>query len=418
MAHIFISYSRKNQPYARRIADDLLTRGFDVWIDDRIDFGDDWWSQIVRSIRDCAAFVVLMTPESDQSRWVQREVSIADELDKPIFPILLEGELVNSTNWMLFVRTQYVDIRDGTLPDSEFYDRISAYAPERPALGREITQKYDSHTSKITKPRKSANQTGNLFDVTRVIPPPFEWCKVPAGTVLLEDSSMNAGTVGGKLKVDRFFIAKYPVTNAQYQVFVDAKDGYSDPRWWEYSPEARGWRQMVGHPAQTGFEGNDLPRTRISWFDAVAFCNWLTHRLTGGDNAPTALKSIRITLPTEQQWQHAAQGDDNREYPWGNEFDRSRCNTPDSRNRKPTPVRQYEGWPSPYGVVDMSGNIWEWCITAWGTDSDDITGDVGRAVRGGSWDDLRNFARVTNRNWFSPYDQHDCQGFRLVMIAV
>jgi hypothetical protein len=64
MSHIFISYSKKNRAYARAIADYLLTHGFDVWIDDRIDYGDEWWDVIVRTIRECAACVVILTPES------------------------------------------------------------------------------------------------------------------------------------------------------------------------------------------------------------------------------------------------------------------------------------------------------------------------------------------------------------------
>lgn len=76
MAHVFISYSKKNRDYARKLADHLLELGFDVWIDDRIDYGDDWWRTIVRAIRNAKAFIVIMTDESDRSVWVQREVTL------------------------------------------------------------------------------------------------------------------------------------------------------------------------------------------------------------------------------------------------------------------------------------------------------------------------------------------------------
>lgn len=75
--HVFISYSRKDQTYTRNLADDLRKRGFDVWLNDRIDFGDRWWRTIVRAIRACAAFVVVMTPESEKSERVEREVHLA-----------------------------------------------------------------------------------------------------------------------------------------------------------------------------------------------------------------------------------------------------------------------------------------------------------------------------------------------------
>lgn len=65
--HIFISYSKKNKGYAQRLKKKLLSEGFDVWIDDRIDYGDDWWRTIVQAIRKASAFVVIMTDEADAS---------------------------------------------------------------------------------------------------------------------------------------------------------------------------------------------------------------------------------------------------------------------------------------------------------------------------------------------------------------
>ena len=91
MSHIFISYSRRNQTYARALAEDLREHGFDVWIDDRIDIGDRWFAVIVRAIETCGAVVVVMSPDSEKSEWVQREILIAQRDHKPLFPILLEG---------------------------------------------------------------------------------------------------------------------------------------------------------------------------------------------------------------------------------------------------------------------------------------------------------------------------------------
>ena len=60
--HVFISYDREDQPYTRKLADSLHKRGLDVWMDDRIDFGDRWWREIVKAVRASAAFVIVMTP--------------------------------------------------------------------------------------------------------------------------------------------------------------------------------------------------------------------------------------------------------------------------------------------------------------------------------------------------------------------
>src|SRR5437762_3143565 len=106
--HIFISYSKKQRQYARMLADHLLENGFDVWIDDRIEYGDEWWDVIDKAISDCAAVVVIMTPDSKNSKWVKREVMLAEERNKPTFPLLLQGE-----NWSLYITTQYIDVRHG-----------------------------------------------------------------------------------------------------------------------------------------------------------------------------------------------------------------------------------------------------------------------------------------------------------------
>ena len=79
MSHVFISYSREeDQPYARKLADDLRKHDIEVWLDDNVDYGARWWKTIVKKVRTCAAFVVLMTPESEESEWVEREILLAN----------------------------------------------------------------------------------------------------------------------------------------------------------------------------------------------------------------------------------------------------------------------------------------------------------------------------------------------------
>jgi hypothetical protein len=162
MSHIFISYSKKNKDYARKLADQLIAFGFDVWMDDRIDYGEDWWAVIVRAIRECSAFVVLMTSESDTSRWVQREVSIADELHKRTFPLLLEGSLLESAHWSIFVRTQYADVRDGTLPPATFIKELAEYVPRKPTKGKLIGQEMKTADTVVAPLLPPASSTGGL----------------------------------------------------------------------------------------------------------------------------------------------------------------------------------------------------------------------------------------------------------------
>ena len=147
-----------------------------------------------------------------------------------------------------------------------------------------------------------------------ILCPPFEWCPIPGGAVTIEDARHYGGSQGGRYQVDDLAIAKYPITNAQYKRFLDHPNGYTNHQWWEYSPEAAQWRRDHERPRPTAFEGPDLPRTRVSWFDSLAFCHWLSaeHNLHG---APNDLAKGRIRLPTEQEWQRAAVGDSGRSYP-------------------------------------------------------------------------------------------------------
>ena len=107
MSHIFISYSHKDSDYAHRLAEALEKKGISVWIDDRIDYGTQWPRVIQEYLDDCLAFIVIMTPRSFQSDWVQNELSRAKRKRKPIFPLLLEGD----EPWLSVEATQYVDVR-------------------------------------------------------------------------------------------------------------------------------------------------------------------------------------------------------------------------------------------------------------------------------------------------------------------
>lgn len=139
MGHVFVSYSKSDNDYAMRLVQKLRQEGFDVWIDHRsLHNSEDWWRSIVLAIWQADAVIVLLTPRSDESRWVQREITIADNRKKPMFPLLLEGD-IETPNWSLFVRTQYTDVIDGSLPPAEFYEELARYTPRNPGGGRNVT---------------------------------------------------------------------------------------------------------------------------------------------------------------------------------------------------------------------------------------------------------------------------------------
>jgi formylglycine-generating enzyme required for sulfatase activity len=236
-----------------------------------------------------------------------------------------------------------------------------------------------------------------------LFPEPFAWVNIPQRD---------------------YAIAKFPITNAQYDVFIGA-GGYGQREWWTeagWEAKQRGlsldW--TTGGPAEgtpwdgprfrgdPKFDGADHPVIGVSWFEAVAFCRWLS------DASGEA-----ISLPTEAQWQYAAQGEDGRRYPWGDEWDCTRCNNSVApcQSDSTTPVRQYEGiGDSPFGVVDMSGNVWEWCLS--GYDNPDAPIDDGaapRVIKGGGWFHFTKAdCRLTFRYSDVPYASYNFRGLRIV----
>ncbi len=192
-------------------------------------------------------------------------------------------------------------------------------------------------------------------------------------------------------------IARYPVTNAQYRRFVEG-DGYRNQKWW--SKEGWQWRQgkrdRPDYWEDKKWNGPACPVVGVTWYEAEAYCNWLSE-YTG--------RTFR--LPTEAEWQRAAQGGDNRDYPWGNEWAAGRCNTNEAKIGHTTPVGQFSpDGDSPLGCADMSGNVWEWCVP------EEKIEQMFRVVRGGSWDNDRDDARCVSRLRNRAINGNNIIGFR------
>ncbi len=169
---------------------------------------------------------------------------------------------------------------------------------------------------------------------------------------------------------ERYWIAKYPVTNVQYARFVE-DGGYAREELW--SPEGWQWRKKYDRQAPrsrgANFENPIFPRVRVAWYEADAYCRWLS-----SSDAPFIIEGVgevagaagyRARLPTEEEWERAARGDKGLVYPWGSAFHVSRANTEESDTKGKggigaTAVCTYPLGVSPDGVWDMSGNVWEW----------------------------------------------------------
>jgi hypothetical protein len=127
MGHIFISYCHKDTDYAHKLANNLQNIGFEVWIDARLDYGSQWPQEIQKQMDACDAFIIIMTPRSFASEWVQSELQRAKRKLKPIFPLLLDGD----EPWLSIESTQFYDVRGGIFPDTRFYSAIKHFVSIR-----------------------------------------------------------------------------------------------------------------------------------------------------------------------------------------------------------------------------------------------------------------------------------------------
>ena|GEM_PF-484191 len=246
--------------------------------------------------------------------------------------------------------------------------------------------------------------------------PDIDWVEIPGGEFQYGDESEGAATPE-RVKLPAFHISRYPVTYAQFQTFLDDPEGYPDPRWFEGLAASDDDRRMN----EQWFKFANHPREMVNWYQATAFCRWLSWRLGGGYDLDDVEKWA-VRLPTEYEWEKAARGTDGRIYPYGDEFDAAKGNTDATGLNQTSAVGIFPKGASPYGVMDLSGNVWEWCLTNYDKPKRDVgrekldTADT-RVLRGGSWLVLRDGARAVFRDLNHPAVRRNFVGFRVVGVA-
>ncbi len=245
-------------------------------------------------------------------------------------------------------------------------------------------------------------------------------------------------TVVHPVKLSKFWMDKYPVTNKQFAEFVQ-KGGYDDPDNW-VDPQGRfafdGRKYLEKHkwaaPAywrdeRVGKKRILAPVVGVSWFEAMAFCRWWTKNYGQAWARARGLdQEITARLPTEAEWEFAARGYDGNEYPWGKEDPGKKTlhANLDYEYRQTTTVGSFpNGAASGTGLMDMAGNVWEWCFDVFDDqyyknsleqDPVNIAKGQYRVLRGGSWSYDRDYARCAYRFRFNPYFRFNNVGFRCV----
>lgn len=244
---------------------------------------------------------------------------------------------------------------------------------------------------------------------------------VPAGPFQMGSNDYSDEQPIHTMQVEAFWLGKTPITNAQFRPFIES-GGYTNQAFWT----AAGWRwrtdnkiTQLGYWTDSTWNTPQQPVVGVSWYEAVAYVHWL---------AQTTGEAIR--LPTEAEWEKGARGSSTssetaQKYPWGNDApDKTRCNF-NGNEGKTTPVGKYPAGASPYGALDMAGNVWEWTATQWignyenyaNMVDNDQDGDAARALRGGSWFSDSFVVRSAYRRRLIPDYRNYSVGFRLVVFA-
>ena len=242
-----------------------------------------------------------------------------------------------------------------------------------------------------------------------------DFAEVPAGSFTMgadpardpdafENERWSPTAGEGVVTLPTFYIARHEVTVGEFAVFARAQTWTVDPR------------ALAGPPTH--------PVTFVSWPDALAYCRWLETRLESAESKVARARELlsqdwHVTLPTEAEWEKAARGSDKRKFPWG---DASQPNRANYNNTTTTPVGFFACPECPYGLADMSGNVWEWTRSPYqpypydsGDDRANLDADALWVIRGGHFGDGPRLVRTSSRAAADPGARRPFIGFRVVI---
>jgi formylglycine-generating enzyme required for sulfatase activity len=385
---IFLSYASQDGEAAKSIYLALRDQGHKVFFD-RADLpaGEEYHNRIRAAIANSHLFALLISPDAvDPGSYTLTEVSIAERANRKFLPIMLRetdiARLPASIKAVTFHRS------DGNLAASVAAEvhRIAV------ALRRKRVKQFAAAVAMMTVIAAGVFyfltvQRGQEYLGKDGAPAVL----IPAGTFLIGDDENSPRRENF---VDAFYMDKYEVTVGRYSRFLKATGHIKLPEEWDTVD------------LQNGAE---LPVVGVDWHDADSYCRWAGKR-----------------LPTEAEWERAARGGDERKYPWGNDAP----STEHARFGKPyknpvykdgvASVGTYSRGMSPFGIYDLSGNVWEW-VSDWYAESFPVErarnpkgpdNGTRKVMRGGGWYDQSDRITTTKRMYADPAQRDDEVGFR------
>lgn len=409
---VFLCHSSNDKPAVRELYQKLRAEPWiQPWLDEEELFpGDDWELAIEKAVENSDVVLACISNGSINKRgFVQKELRFALDvaLEMPeetifIIPLRLEecSPPRSLRDW------HYADYFEGQR-ERGFQRLLVSLKRRADSLG--LKMETPAPVGRVSNPTETATPKQSQAESLTYAAPPdkliisngMEFMRVPAGRFLMGSRNDNK-LAGSDEKTQHvvdipydYWMARFPVTNEQYN-------------------------QFMKRDFDKGKENH--PVVKVTWNDAAAYCRWLNALL----NSEIKIQNLFFRLPTEAEWEKAARGTDGREYPWGNQFDKNKCNTSEGRKGGTTPVGLYSPQgDSPYGCADMSGNVWEWTHSLKkpypynikdGREDEKASGT--RVLRGGSFISNDRNARCAYRRGLVIDDFDDYFGFRVATSPV
>jgi formylglycine-generating enzyme required for sulfatase activity len=451
----FMSHAHVDNRYCADLRARIQALGVDAWLDlSNMQDGHSLSSDITYELFQRQAFVALLTSASNASHWVGQELEtysnftndrryrLVGGVERLIVPVLLEADLPmvvrdsetqrdRASNWAKLFRLKAIDAvgRDPQQVAQEIARALEIAAPSivvSPPVSVPPPMQRDWDDIVLPARLDQLGFEGRRYRKTGVacIIPPMR--TVAAGRFTMGSDPNDPQAYDSEkgqysIPVDAFEIGQYPVTVAEYALYLAANPSVAKPpdvTFIDHAAVAPAWRgkQLTWDIQQ---QRADHPVVCVTWENVRDYCRWLA-QVTGQP----------WRLPTEAEWEKAARWDTRaspphaRIYPWGDQWDKARANTSDGGPGMTTPIGAYasKGDASPYGCHDMAGNVWEWTSTAWynnppydaakyENDSDNV-----RVLRGGSWVYDPRIARAACRirsDWDGKSDWDEYGGFRV-----
>ncbi len=414
----------------------------------------DWWREV---------FLLLLKKYSD--------VQYGEAVDF-INRLVLEGETLKAgpqrQKMILLISVAVVELN---LADKE--EQEALYTDVLKKLRAGLMEVMQGDVLEIQRRSEAGRMLGELGDprsgvtVRQENPklPDIDWVRIPAIKGFMmgtndEDASEHEKPIHS-VDIDSFCISRYPVTNAQFKCFIEDR-GYKKDYW--QSKAARTWfdsgssqydmlvETIPDELARKNYQGwlrADTKRTTprswhdrrwnlpnhpvvgVSWFEALAFCAWLSE-----------IEGKSVCLPCEEEWEYAARGVKGLKYAWGNKFDEQLGNTNKTGIARTSAVGLFPQGRAVgqemelFGLYDMNGNVWEWTRNRWGNkwgvpiffykkwkeyskdEREKREVEEFRVMRGGSWQTQLDYVDCTGRGWLVPHGRGYKVGFRVVFSPV